>query len=182
MQKVCPIEHWVQNQNPWSKPTLQWRFAVLLTQKTKILSHNLVLSIRYSFIFLLCAFSGSYKRNEVEGIIRNTILDIGASYKSSSNEYVASKIYDRLQEEDAMNQYYVAVIVYDPVGGYNQHEIDSSCSVHVFREKIGIGRNYVVFYRRQDSTSSNVSIYCPKWSTTPITAMGRRYCLSFSII
>ena len=138
------------------------KICCVANSKTKILSHNLALSIRYFFIFLLCAFSGSYKRNEVEEIIKSTILDIGASYKSSSNKYVPGAIYDRLKEQDAVNQYYVAVIVYDPVGGYNQHEIDTSCSVQVFREKIGIGKNYVVFYIRQDSTSSDVSIYCPK--------------------
>ena len=117
----------------------------------------MVLSIRYSFIFLLCAFSGSYTGIELEGIIKNSILDIGASYESSSNKYVPGAIYDRLKEQDAMNQYYVTVIVYNDVAGFNHHNISGGCVVHVFFK---FGKNYVVFYRRKDSTSSNVSIYC----------------------
>ena len=56
-----------------------------------------------------------------------------------------------------MNQYYVAVIVYNAVSGFNNHRISGNCRVHVFRK---FGKNYVVYYRRKNSTTSTVSIYC----------------------
>jgi len=97
----------------------------------------------------------SYYENELEGIIKNTIVDIGESYKSSSNQYVGDKIYDSLKEQDAMNQYYVTVIVYNDVAGFDRHWISGSvCTIWVFRK---FGKNYAVFYRRKDSTSSTRS-------------------------